>query len=181
MENLCTKHLTVIAFMVRDMALSVIFSIFPLAEQLWFMNIKMNVLQDINYILCFNFQVWLHWIYVYVKVNGATPLSLRILLVYQGLKFKGLSDTFFKGLYGLLRLSNKNNIIVGREVLTPPILCRAHYIVYSHVFFFVFFLILSNPLLFPCHLQPPPHCCFCCLASLAEWVIMPHLVCYFTQ
>ena len=48
MENLCTSHLTVIAFMVRDMALSVIFSIFPLAEQLWCKNITMNVLQDIN-------------------------------------------------------------------------------------------------------------------------------------
>ena len=176
MENLCTSHLTVIAFMVRDMALSVIFSIFPLAEQLWCMNIKMNVLQDINYILCFNFQVWLHWIYVYVKVNGAIPLYLRILLVYQGLTFKGLSDTFFKGLNGLLTLSNKNNIIVGREVLTPPILCRARYIVYPHflIFFFFFFQILSNPLPFPCCLQPPPHCCFCCLVSLAEWVIMPH-------
>ena len=45
------------------------------------------------------------------------------------------------------------------------------------------FEILSTPPalpLLPCHLQPPPHCFFCCPASLAEWVIMPHFMCYFT-
>ena len=29
----------------------------------------------------------------------------------------------------------------------------------------------------PCCLQPHPHCSFCCLVSLAEWVIAPHLRC----
>ena len=28
--------------------------------------------------------------------------------------------------------------------------------------------------------KPCPHCLFCCLVSLAEWVITPHLMCYFT-
>ena len=30
------------------------------------------------------------------------------------------------------------------------------------------------PSLFPVNSKPYPHCFFCCLASLAEWVIMPH-------
>ena len=28
--------------------------------------------------------------------------------------------------------------------------------------------------------KPCPHCLFCCLVSLAKWVIAPHLMCYFT-
>ena len=42
------------------------------------------------------------------------------------------------------------------------------------------FQVLSNPLFsLPCHLPPPPpHCSFCCLVSLAEWVIAPHLMCW---
>ena len=31
---------------------------------------------------------------------------------------------------------------------------------------------------FPVTSNPHPHCTFCCPVSLAEWVIMPHLVCY---
>ena len=27
---------------------------------------------------------------------------------------------------------------------------------------------------------PHPHCSFCCSVSLAEWVMMLHLMCYFT-
>ena len=44
----------------------------------------------------------------------------------------------------------------------------------------LFFQILSNPSL---HIasKPQPHCSFCCLVSLPEWVIEPHLMCYFIQ
>ena len=33
---------------------------------------------------------------------------------------------------------------------------------------------------FPVASNPHPHSSFCCLVSLAEWVIAPHLMCYFT-
>ena len=42
-----------------------------------------------------------------------------------------------------------------------------------------FFKLCPTPL--PCCLQPHPHCLFCYLISLAEWVIAPHLMCYFTS
>ena len=32
---------------------------------------------------------------------------------------------------------------------------------------------------FPVVSDPNAHCSFCCLVSLAEWVIAPHLICYF--
>ena len=34
---------------------------------------------------------------------------------------------------------------------------------------------------FPVMSNPHPHCSFCCLVSLAEWVIALHLMCYFTE
>ena len=59
----------------------------------------------------------------------------------------------------------------------PPFLLRPPYIAY--------------PPPFPNFVQPPfphfpvtsnlhPNCSFCCSVSLAEWVITPHLMCYFT-
>ena len=35
----------------------------------------------------------------------------------------------------------------------------------------LYFLVTSNP---------HPHCSFCCPVSLAEWVIIPHLMCYYS-
>ena len=62
MENLCTTHPTVVAFIVRNIiSLNEIFSIFPLAEVIrpvvylnMSLNIKDSVLYDRNFILCFN-------------------------------------------------------------------------------------------------------------------------------
>ena len=50
----------------------------------------------------------------------------------------------------------------------PPILWRPPYIP------------TPLPLFNPVTTNPHPHCSFCCLVSLTEWVIMPHLICYFT-
>ena len=46
----------------------------------------------------------------------------------------------------------------------------------------LFFKFCPNPPLLPLpsHLQTYPHCSFCCPVSLAEFVITPHLMCYFT-
>ena len=74
--------------------------------------------------------------------------------------------------------------IVGRRFLRP-ILWRLHTLP-NHLFF-KFWPSLPPP--------PPPHTHththtptqtqypypFCCLVSLSEWVIMPHLMCYFYQ
>ena len=57
----------------------------------------------------------------------------------------------------------------------PPILWRPPYIAYPPPLFFKF----SPPSSFPVASNPHAHCSFWCLASLAEWVIMPHLMCYF--
>ena len=43
-----------------------------------------------------------------------------------------------------------------------------------------FFQILSNTSTSLSPPNPHPHCSFCCTISLAEWVITPHLMCYFT-
>ena len=95
MENLCTIHPRVIAFMIRDvMALKDIFSIFSLAGLVKFMvlfidlslNIKASVLQCKNFVFCFNSQVWLLQSCVCVKVNRAKTLSFTILFVHCGLR-----------------------------------------------------------------------------------------------
>ena len=66
---------------------------------------------------------------------------------------------------------------VSGEVLTPyfmkiPLYCLP-----------LLFQILSTPLppYFPVTYNPHPNCSFCCPVSLAEWMIMPHLMCYFTK
>ena len=62
----------------------------------------------------------------------------------------------------------------------PPVLWRLlPYIAYS----LPLFQFLSNPPpppYFPVTSNPYPHCFFCYPASLAEWVIATHLMCYFT-
>ena len=59
-------------------------------------------------------------------------------------------------------------IIVGRRFLTPPRLLRRP-ILFNPLPLFSFFPIPS----------PQPHY-FSCLASVAECLIVPHLMCYFT-
>ena len=55
------------------------------------LNIKTSVLYDKNFILCFNLLVWWLQSYLFLKANGATPLSLRILMVNQCLGcFRGI-------------------------------------------------------------------------------------------
>ena len=55
---------------------------------------------------------------------------------------------------------------------------KTHYIAYPSPppFFKIF-----PPPPFPVMSNPHPHCSFCCLVSLAEWVIALHLMCYFTE
>ena len=80
------------------------------------LNIKASVLQDKNFILCFDSQVWLLRSYVCVKFSGAKPLSFRILLVHQGLgcfKFKLLSKTFFKSTKWSVNTFQKTNMNVS--------------------------------------------------------------------
>ena len=60
-----------------------------------------------------------------------------------------------------------------QRVPNPPILWRSP--ILSSLPFFKF----SPTTLFPVTSNPHPHCSFCYLVSLAEWVIAPHLMCYF--
>ena len=43
-----------------------------------------------------------------------------------------------------------------------------------------FFFKFCPPPPYPVVSNPHPLCCSCCLVSLAEWVIVPHLMCHFT-
>ena len=61
-----------------------------------------------------------------------------------------------------------HNCIVDRGFLTP-------YFMKTPLHYHPPFQILSKPPL-PYRHQPPPHCSFCCLVSLAGWVITPHLM-----
>ena len=67
--------------------------------------------------------------------------------------------------YGDKKIMN----IVGRGVLTPLFYEDPSYIFSNFV---------QPPS--PVATNPHPHCSFCCLVSMTEWVIMPHLMCYFT-
>ena len=66
--------------------------------------------------------------------------------------------------------------IVGRGVLSPlfykdsPLYCLPPPV----------FKFCPTPSHFPVISNPHSHWFFCCPVSLAEWVIMPHLMCYFT-
>ena len=66
------------------------------------------------------------------------------------------------------------HIIVGRGILIP--LCYK-YPLYCLPPFFKFCL---TPLPFPVACNHHPHCSFCCLVSLVEWVIVTQLMCHFT-
>ena len=44
----------------------------------------------------------------------------------------------------------------------------------------LFQILFPSPPPFPVTSNPHPHCSFCCRVSLAEWVIAPHLMYYFT-
>ena len=71
---------------------------------------------------------------------------------------------------------NQPFIIVGRGVLTHSILWKpSPSILSTPPSFFKF-----CPTPFPAASNSQPHCLFCCLVPLAEWVIAPHLMCYFT-
>ena len=64
-------------------------------------------------------------------------------------------------------------VIVGRGLLTPPLLWRWR----THIVFTQHFLKFVKPLFSVAsnfHLDCP----FWCRLSLTEWVIMPHLMCY---
>ena len=64
------------------------------------------------------------------------------------------------------KTNSKQRPIVGRWLLTPYFMKTPLYSLSP------LFQILTDPL--------PSHCCFCYLAFLAEWMIVPHLMCYFT-
>ena len=66
----------------------------------------------------------------------------------------------------------KSLYIVGRGVLTP--------LFYEDLLYCLFRLFQMLKKKFPVTFNPHLHCSFCCHVSLAEWVITPHLMCYFT-
>ena len=74
-------------------------------------------------------------------------------------------------------------IIVGKGVLTPTLTSLPPPPLFYEDCSILPTLPFSN---FVQHPQSPvtskphPHCSFCCVVSLAEWVIPPHLMCYFT-
>ena len=127
------------------------------------------------------------------KNNSFRNILNRIVIVWTPLPFiKGRDEAFPKWLYWedgkcLLEMGGKarnggggafivggrkflkSPYIVGREVLTPTILWRPPYIAY---------LSFSN------FVQSPStslsNCSFCCPVSVAEWMIVLHLMWYFT-
>ena len=77
----------------------------------------------------------------------------------------------FKVFFFSLLAEDANPVILWRP--PPPILPT------PHTPFSNFVHTSPNPT----SLSPPsphPHCSFCCHFCLAEWVITPHLMCYFT-
>ena len=79
---------------------------------------------------------------------------------------------FFNGVDGKLL---KSLYIVGRGVLTSLFYEDLPYIAYP-----LFTNVVHPPSHFPVTSKPHHHCSFCCHISLTKWVIMPHLMCYFT-
>ena len=77
-RKLCTIHLIVVAFKVRNIiSLNGSFSIFPLAglfkltgylKICYVLNIRASVLYDWNFSLCFNSYVWCIWSYTYLNL-----------------------------------------------------------------------------------------------------------------
>ena len=64
-------------------------------------------------------------------------------------------------------------VIIGRGFLTVPILWRSPYIAYPNFCKFC-------PTPFPRGLQPIPPLLFLMSSFLIKWVIVPHLMCYFS-
>ena len=70
-------------------------------------------------------------------------------------------------------LSDETNVIAGRGFLTPHILWRPLPLMPKPPFFK-----FCPPLpTFPVTSKPHPQCSFCCLVSLFEWLMAPHLIC----
>ena len=69
----------------------------------------------------------------------------------------------------------KSLYIVGRGVLTPLFYEDLHILPIPP-----FSKVVQPSPKFPVTSNPHLHCSFCCHVSLAEWVITPHLMCYFT-
>ena len=69
----------------------------------------------------------------------------------------------------------KSLYIVGRGVLTPLFYEDLHILPIPP-----FSKVVQPSPNFPVTSNTHLHCSFCCHVSLAEWVITPHLMCYFT-
>ena len=75
----------------------------------------------------------------------------------------------------------KYQTIVGSGVLTPPPppLFYEDPLLYYLAPHYPFLNFIQPP--FPVTSNSHPYCSFCCLVSLADWLIAPHLMCYFTS